>query len=117
MPQSAWATFANARNGRHLVVVEVPADVSTAAAALVGLLSQRLAPTGDCALRHEPTAESTRLFRAFAEPSEADLMIQATNAQEEKIYSGWASEIHCRLDRAAAEAILETGAARDIING
>lgn len=104
MPQSAWATFANARDDSHLVVVEVPVDVLTEPAALVGLVLHRAAPSGDFALCHEPTAEGTRLFRAFAEPADADLMIQANNAQEENICSGWAREYHCRLDRGAAEA-------------
>lgn len=110
MSQFTWPAFTDACKDRHLVVIEVPADVSKDPAALVALLIDLVSPKGDFALRAERTAAGARLFCGFAEPTDADMMVQATDAQEDNVYSGWASEYHCRLDRRAAEAIRDAAA-------
>lgn len=105
MAQSAWPIFIDACKSRHLIVVDVPADVAEDPAELIALLIDLVNPNGNFALRAEKTAIGTRLFCAFAEPTDVDMMVQATDAQEDNVYSGWASEYHCQLDRTAAEAI------------
>ena len=105
MSQFAWPTFTGAHKDLHLVVVEVPIDVSNDPRILVDRLFKVMKPKGDFALSSERTAAGARLFCAFAEATDADMMVEATNAQEDNIYSGWASEYHCQLDRAEAEAI------------
>jgi hypothetical protein len=105
MTQLSWGTFNRQHKGCHLVVVEVPADVSNEPVALIDLLINSVQPKDDFAVSSERMADGTRLFCAFAEPADADTMVEATNAQEENAYSGWTSEYHCRLDRAVAEAI------------
>jgi hypothetical protein len=111
MPQSAWPTFTRVCRNRHLVVVEVPGDVSKDPEALVALLIDLVSPRGDFAVSAEKTAVGARLFCAFAESADADMIVQATNAQEDNVYSGWASEHHCLLDKTSAEAIRGAAAA------
>ena len=107
MPQSAWPAFTRLCKDRHLVVVEVPGDVSRDPEALVALLIDLVSPKGDFAVSAEKTAVGVRLFCAFAEPADVDMIVQATGAQEDNVYSGWgwASEYHCLLDKTSAEAI------------
>jgi hypothetical protein len=105
MTQSAWPVFIDTCKNRHLIVVDVPVDVAKDPLELIALLIDLVNPKGDFALRAEKTALGTRLFCAFAEAVDVDMVVQATDAQEDNVYSGWASEYHCRLDRTAAEAI------------
>lgn len=105
MPRCTWPAFAQACKNRHLVVVDVPADVSTDPEALVALLIDLASPRGDFALSAEKTAVGARLLCAFADATDVDMIVQAINAQEDNIHTGWASEYHCRLDRTAAESI------------
>jgi hypothetical protein len=111
MPQSAWPAFTRTCKVRHLVVVEVPGDVSRDPETLVALLIDLVSPKGDFAVSAEKTAVGARLFCAFAEPADADMIVQATNAQEDNAYPGWASEYHCLLDKTSAEAIRGAAAA------
>ncbi|MBS0222394.1 MAG: hypothetical protein JSR91_16825 [Proteobacteria bacterium] len=105
MAQVAWPTFTAKRKHLHLVVVEVPLDVSENPRALLDLLVKLVKPSGDFALSGEKMAAGMRLFCAFADPSDADMMVEAINAQEDNVYSGWASEYHCQLNKAEAAAI------------
>ena len=105
MSQFAWPTFTGTHKNLHLVVVDVPVDVSNDPGILINHLVKAMKPRGDFALSSERTVAGARLFCAFAEAVDADMMVEATNAQEDNVYSGWASEYHCRLDRAEAEAI------------
>ncbi len=105
MSQFAWPSFTGKHKNLHLVVVELPIDASEDPWALVDPLVKLVKPKGDFALSAERTAMGARLFCAFAEPADADMMVEATNAQEDNVYSGWASEYHCRLNRAEAAAI------------
>jgi hypothetical protein len=110
MPQFAWSIFAEKHKRRHLVVVEVPADVTETPASLVGLLIKGLEPMGDFALCAEEAAERAILLCAFALATDADGMIEAINAQENNRYFGWASEHHGVIDQTTA------GVIRDIDN-
>ena len=105
MSQCAWPTFTGTHKNLHLVVVEVPIDVSEDPKILIDRLFNAMKPNGDFALSSERTAAGARLFCAFAEAADADMMVEVTNAQEDNIYSGWASEYHCRLNSTEAEAI------------
>jgi hypothetical protein len=108
MSQFTWPAFMGKHKDLHLVVVELPIDASKDPWALVDPLVKLVKPKGDFALSAERTAMGARLFCAFAEPTDADMMVEATNAQEDNIYSGWASEYHCRLNRTEAAAICGT---------
>jgi hypothetical protein len=107
MSQFAWSAFTADSKDRHLVVARVPADITEEPAAVVQLLIKGLAPKGDFALSSEETADGTTVFCAFALAADADMMVEAINAQERNLYPGWASEHHCLLDKTAAEAIVD----------
>jgi hypothetical protein len=111
--QTAWAAFIQEQKDRHLVVLEVPRDISREPVALVDLLIRNMAPEAGYALSTENVADGTRVLCAFANPTDVDNLVQATNAQEENIHSGWASEYHCRLDETSANAIDATPIRRD----
>lgn len=111
--QTAWAAFIQEQKDRHLVVLEVPRDISREPVALVDLLIRNMAPEAGYALSTENVADGTRVLCAFANPTDVDNLVQATNAQEENIHSGWASEYHCRLDETSANAINATPIRRD----
>ncbi|WP_300779361.1 hypothetical protein [Enhydrobacter sp.] len=106
MPQFAWPAFTLERKDRHLVVIEVPADVSKEPVELVAFLIKGLLPEGGFALSSQGTAKGTRLFCAFASAVDAESMIDAVNAQENNLSFGWASEHHCAIDKATAKIIM-----------
>ena len=103
--QIAWPDFVQGRADRHLVVLEVPRGISQDPVALVALLIKDMAPEADYALSTEDVADGTNVLCAFANAADADNLVEVTNAQEENIHSGWASEYHCRLDQTAANVI------------
>lgn len=103
--QIAWTDFIRDQADRHLVVLEVPRDISEVPVALVDLLIKTMVPEADYALTTEDVADGTRVLCAFANPTDADNLVEATNAQEENAHSGWISEYYCRLDETAANAI------------
>jgi len=113
MSQTAWTDFIQGQKDRHLVVLEVPRDISQNPVALVDLLIRNMAPEAGYALSTESVVDGTRVLCAFADPTDVDNLVQATNAQEENIHSGWASEYHCRLDETSANAISATPVGRD----
>ena len=112
MAQTAWTDFIREQKDRHLVVLEVPGDISQDPVALVDLLIRNMAPEAGYALSTENVVDGTRVLCAFADPTDVDILVQATNAQEENIHSGWASEYHCRLDKTSANAISATPVGR-----
>jgi hypothetical protein len=112
MSQTAWTDFIREQKDRHLVVLEVPGDISQDPVALVDLLIRNMAPEAGYALSTENVVDGTRVLCAFADPTDVDILVQATNAQEENIHSGWASEYHCRLDKTSANAISATPVGR-----
>ena len=113
MSQTAWAEFIRGQKDRHLVVLEVPKGISRDPVALVDLLIRNTAPEAGYALSTETVVDGTRVLCAFANPTDVDILVQAINAQEENIHSGWASEYHCRLDATSANAISATPVGRD----
>ncbi|WIM12987.1 hypothetical protein [Enhydrobacter sp.] len=108
MSQTAWTDFIQRQKDRHLVVLEVPRAISQDPVALVDLLIKNTAPEAGYALSTEIVVDGMRVFCAFANPTDVDNLVQAINAQENNIHSGWASEYHCRLDETSANAISAT---------
>ena len=105
MPQSIWSVLAQESRSHHLVVAQVPAGVADEPRALVERLIDEMAPFGAYAVTAQAETGSTTVFCAFALATDADQMIDALNAREDNLHLGWASEHHCIIDKAIAEAI------------
>ena len=69
------------------------------------LLIERLQPEGNFALSCERASAETMLFCAFAQASDAYIVIDALAGREDNLHNGWASEFHCSIDKATVDAI------------
>jgi len=88
-----------------LVVAHVAPRIIDDPATVMTLLLERLQLEGDFALSCVPSNSEITFFCAFAQASDASIVIDALSGHENNLHWGWASEFHCSIDRATVDAI------------
>jgi hypothetical protein len=105
MAHLSWPAFTERRRDLHLVVVHALPGICEDPAALIKVLITRLHLEGDFALSAAQTDREATLFCAFEMAGDAALIIDALCAHEDNRHEGWASEFHCSIDKATADAL------------
>ena len=105
MPQFAWPGFTERPYDLHLIVAHAAAGICEDPASLMKVLIERLHPEGDFALSCVLSNSEITFFCAFAQASDASIVIDALSGHENNLHWGWASEFHCSIDRATVDAI------------
>src|SRR5262249_20918737 len=86
MPKFAWLGFTERSYDLHLIVAHAPAGSCEDPASLMKLLIDRLQPEGDFALSREEANSETMLLCAFAQASDASIVIDALAGYEENLH-------------------------------